>query len=142
MAFSGGILALGMLLTNLFFEAIGSVSDFENCGFLAGNILAILIIFPSITFLIAHRTAVRISQRHYEEVLNPWIGKTVGLAGSLIYFLPGMGNLFAEGRVRSLSFELVATIVGLTVICTGFGHFGQLSALRKMRDNELINSFI
>ncbi len=140
-AFSSGILALGMLLTNLVFEALGSVSDFENCGFLAGNVFALFVIYPLISLVIARRTTGRIVLRQNGVAPYSYMGKVIGFAGSLMYFAPGVANLVIEGRTKSLTFELVATIIGMCILCVLFGHLGQISALRKARDNELINSF-
>ena len=50
-------LAASMVLVNFAFEAAGSVPDLEGCGFLAGSLSSLALIYPLLACLVAGRAA-------------------------------------------------------------------------------------
>src|SRR5436189_2582559 len=83
-------LALIMLFLNFAFEAAGSTPDAESCGFLAGNLLSLALLYPAAAAFVSFRfsrTLLRRVPQDGQAILRA--GGAVGLIGALIYFILG-----------------------------------------------------
>src|SRR5258708_24930283 len=88
-AVTAAALSLSMVLVNIAFEAAGSVPDLEGCGFLAGSLVSLAILYPVLAGLFGARAARRLARRGVEPGVIDRAGAAVGALGSGFYF--GLG---------------------------------------------------
>jgi hypothetical protein len=95
------VTALAMLAINSAFEAAGSIPDFENCGFLAGNLAALALLYPVITALIASKTVrlTYIFDRTSDSHRLLRLARGTGF-GAALYFAAGLAfTVGSSGRM-------------------------------------------
>jgi len=137
---SATAIAFGMLIVNVLFETVGSVSDFENCGYVAGNPLATVGIFAGIAFFVCG-IRVRYFHRKLDKAgMDPSGSWFIGFLGSAFYFVPGMINMMLEGHGKNISLKLMAFQAVITVACMLTAQIGTSFAIRKLQDAEFIKS--
>src|SRR5258708_10171221 len=87
-------LTIALFGLNLAFEAAGSIPDIEGCGFLAGSIPALMVLFPAVSWLIAYSMN-SAAQRYLIGKLTGVrvCGTCIGFLGAAAYF--GLGLLLS-----------------------------------------------
>lgn len=128
------LLALTMLGLNFAFEAAGSVPDIEGCGFLAGNLLSLLFLYPVAAGVVAGRAALLLVRRFpdaAEEILR--VGGRIGFGGAALYFLGGI--LLAIFRSSASAFPpiLWGLLACYTLLSMLGGRAGALLILDRSR---------
>jgi hypothetical protein len=128
-AAASGLLALVMLCINVGFEGAGSVPDIENCGFLAGSLTLLALLYPLAAGLVALRacgTLLRLAPAAFP--FAPRLGGRIGALGSFLYLGPGLLAVATGPYGASLSpaaWLLVPVYVGL---CAAAGRVGGVMA--------------
>lgn len=125
-----GLLAVVMLLINYAFEAAGSVPDLEGCGFLAGSLASLAVLYPLAAAAVAGWTLRPLARRF---AIDPSrvvrYGGRIGAAGALTYFVAGLG--LAGGRSSSpLSLAVWPAMGAFTLLCWMGGRLGAFRVLR------------
>jgi len=133
-AVSSVALALAMQAANHGFEAAGSVPDIESCGFLAGSLGALAMVYPTLAALVAGRAV-----RALGRVLMPGIqeaasiGSVVGLAGACLYFGFGVLLMALRGADAVLTPSL-GILLGLDcLLCAAAGALGAAAAAARLQ---------
>ena len=131
-------LALTLLVINVAFEVAGSVPDIDGCGFLAGPLLVLFLLYPLVSMLIGMRAAQRLIRRFPEasdEVVR--VCGCAGLAGAAVYF--GLGLIGALTRPYGGPVALSAwPVVALyTTVITVAARHGALSVVETVHKRTL-----
>ena len=95
------VVALLMQTTNCVFEAAGSVPDLEGCGFFAGGLGLLAIIYPTLSALVAHQFGRR--PVNLWNGNNPSVGGIMGGLGASIYLGIGIALALFRGHSEVLS---------------------------------------
>jgi hypothetical protein len=124
---AAGATALAILLLgiNQAFEAAGSIPDIEGCGFLAGSIPALALLYPVAAGIIARSLSRRLHKRFPMRILRTRLfGAITGLCGACIYL--GLGLLLSFTRPVSspISPEALVISVFLMLLCAAGGYIG------------------
>ena len=129
-------LSLAMLAVNYGFEAAGSVPDVETCGFLAGNTLSLLIVYPLVAALVAGR-AVRFIASRFTDRLPELAGngRIIGLLGSSFYFACGVTVAIGRFGANAVPPGIWCLIALYIALCAAGGWWAAVRALP--RDDEL-----
>jgi hypothetical protein len=123
-ATGGSALALSMVLTNFAYDAAGSVPDIEGCGFLAGSLICLALIFPVLAAFIAGRAATALIRRGANSDDAARAGGQIGGLGSGLYF--GLGLLSLARSPYPITLNLIAVSAGMILLCTWAGKIGAL----------------
>ena len=109
-------LTVTMQAVNWFFEAVGSVPDIEDCGFLAGGLGILAVIYPGLSGLIGYQFSLRLSApRDYT-----WVSSLMGALGSAAYLVMGIGLALSREQYGAVSAEsLTWSVVYVLLSATG-----------------------
>jgi len=119
-------LALALFGLNIAFEVAGSIPDIEGCGFLAGSVPALLLLFPALSALLTYHMN-RALHRHFGGVRRSLaLGFYAAYLGAGVYL--GGGLLLSSLRPSGvIHIEGIGVSLLLAILC-GVG--GCLGALR------------
>ena len=135
------ILAVCMLAINIGFELAGSVPDVEGCGFLAGNLLALLFLYPAAAALVAARATGFIAARSSadDEALLRCGGRIGGWGGGIYLALGLVGMLNAPHSSGSLyaASAAWALVIGYLVSAMLGDRLGALFKIQKRRQTPV-----
>jgi hypothetical protein len=108
-----------MLALNIGFEIAGSVPDVDGCGFLAGSLLALLLLYPLVAaFISARATDVLIRRGVFDEARLLRCGGRIGGWGAGTYFLLGIYGVLATPHSPGVTFAGWA--LGAFYTCASF----------------------
>ncbi len=126
-----GMLALAMLLTNYGFEAAGSVPDLDGCGFLAGNLASLAMLYPLLAAAVAAR-ALRLLARRYADDADRIVrcGGRIGAGGALLYFGSGVALTWMRSDAAPMTSVLWPVIGLYTLLCWAGGRLGAQRLVR------------
>jgi hypothetical protein len=117
-------LALSMVLVNFAYEAAGSVPDIEGCGFLAGSLLSLALIYPSLAGVFGGRVARTLSRRSPSRAASARAGAAVGALGSGIYFGVGSLSVLRGPHGAEITPNLWALAACFVLACAWAGKIG------------------
>jgi hypothetical protein len=121
-----------MVAVNVAFEAAGSVPDLNACGFLAGNLLALLALYPVAAGVVAARAA-RVLVRRFpeadEEIVR--MGGRAGAIGAGAYFAGGLMTVFANGHGADVPISAWLLLPFYTFLSFVAGRFGASLTVEK-----------
>ncbi|MGC8667476.1 MAG: hypothetical protein ACP5VE_05115 [Chthonomonadales bacterium] len=96
------LVACSMLLINYAFEAAGSVPDLPMCGFMAGNIWALMGLYPAAACaLTCYGTVPALRRRRVPEAVVLRCAWTAAATGSFVYFAGAAFLLGLQGRLEA-----------------------------------------
>src|SRR5258706_16003788 len=103
-------LTIALFGLNLAFEVAGSIPDIEGCGFLAGSTPALMVLFPTVSWLIAYSINAAV-QRYFSGILSRVCvcGTCMGCLGAATYF--GIGVFLAYFRPNGSPIHVEAVFV-------------------------------
>jgi hypothetical protein len=128
-------IAVAMLFVNCAFEAAGSIPDYNNCGFLAGNLVALSIIFPILCALVVSRTVrYRAGCEPASEITRIRRSARAAGCGAALYFAGGIvfSAAFAGGLPPLPVWLICGAYIGLGWIGGWIGATMGTRALRRM----------
>jgi hypothetical protein len=130
--FSAILVSLTMLAVNLAFELAGSVPDIDGCGFLAGSLVVLLLLYPVISATIASRAARFVMSRTQmgEDRLLRFGGR-VGGFGAFLYFGLGFAEVLWASHSRGISASGWAAAAVFTGVSFLGGRLGALVAILR-----------
>ena len=132
------IVSLAFLAINVGFEAAGSVPDVETCGFLAGNSLALALLYPLAAALISLRaTRSLVSRGRANRADTRRVGGFIGLVGAAIYLGAGVAGAFARSGPSAVPPGTWILIASYLALCAFGGLAGALRAAGPARDFAL-----
>jgi len=121
-----------MLGVNFAFELAGSVPDIDGCGFLAGNLVVLLVLYPLLAAAISSRaTSVLIARTNTNNVVSLRAGARIGGSGSALYFVLGALGVIAAPHTQGISTAGWIAAVVLTLACSLGGRLGAASAMLR-----------
>jgi hypothetical protein len=123
-------LALSMVLVNFAFEAAGSVPDIEGCGFLAGSLLSLALIYPLMACAFGARLARILARKRVPASSIVRAGAALGALGSGLYFGAGSFAVLTGPHGTAVSSNLWALDAGFVLACALAGKLG--ASLRLM----------
>lgn len=131
------LLALSMLVLNHAFEAAGSVPDVEGCGFVAGSLASLLLLYPLLAAIIARSAVVWAGCRWtLDPACAVRLGSFVALAGCGAYF--GLGLLLtSRGSQISTPSALIGWLALYVLLCVAAARWGALQGLRRVQQAAL-----
>ena len=97
-------LTILMQLANWFFEAVGSVPDIEGCGFLAGGLGILAIIYPGLAAAVTYG----FSRNRPNRCESPVLCATVGVFGAGAYLIIGIVLAVSRDHYGALSLPALA----------------------------------
>jgi hypothetical protein len=125
------VLALLLQFTNCLFEAAGSVPDLEGCGFLAGGLPILGVLYPLLSSVIAFQFGRKApAPAAYDRA---WYGGLMGALGAFAYFGIGIGLAVLRGRQEAISSAALFWILAFVLLCYAGGGLGAACA-RFRRD--------
>jgi hypothetical protein len=131
-AAAAAVLAVSMVALNVAFETAGSISDLGPCGFLAGNLLALLALYPIAAAVVTGRAA-RVLARRFpeadEEIVR--MGGRAGTLGAVAYFAGGLMTLLTTGRASETPLTVAFVLPLYTFLCYLAGRFGASLTVEK-----------
>jgi hypothetical protein len=121
-----------MLAVNVGFELAGSVPDIAGCGFLAGSLLVLLLLYPALSAALSFR-AIRflIGRARLDEQKLLRVGGRIGGWGAFLYFGLGIADLVLAPHARGVSaggWAAAAVYIGLSFLG---GRLGALLAILR-----------
>ena len=121
-----------MLAINVAFEVAGSVPDIDGCGFLAGSLAVLLLLYPAISATVASR-AVRFlnSRARLEEDRLLRMGGRIGGFGAFLYFGLGFAEVLWAPHSRGISAGGWAAAAAFTSVSFLGGRLGALVAILR-----------
>jgi hypothetical protein len=134
-------LAAAMVAINFGFEAAGSVPDLEACGFLAGNWIVLLGLYPVAAAVVAARVA-RLLVRRFPEADEDVVrmGGRAGAIGAGAYFGGGILTLLAAGHGTDVPILAWLLLPLYTFSCFLAGRLGASLTVEKRAHVALQNS--
>lgn len=131
-AASALLVACCMLLINYGFEAAGSVPDFPACGFMAGSIWLLIMLYPAAAGVIAYygtTPALRRARTPAASVCrSAWIASG---SGAILYFAAAALLLALQGRLGTTPPIAWCVSALCSVISAAGGGAGALLALER-----------
>jgi hypothetical protein len=127
------LLSLAMLAVNLAFELAGSVPDIEGCGFVAGSLLVLLLLYPALSAaLSSHAVRFLIVRARFSEEALLRAGGRIGAWGALLYFALGFAEVLWAPHSRGVSSGGWAAAAIFTVASFLGGRLGALIAILRV----------
>jgi hypothetical protein len=117
-------LSVSMMLVNFAFEAAGSVPDLEGCGFLAGSLSSLALIYPLLAAFVAARAARPLVARGADGDTVARAGAALGALGSGLYFGVGTLSVLRGSQGASVSPNLWVLAAGFVLACAWAGKLG------------------
>src|SRR5579862_327715 len=112
-------LAVTMLMINIAFEVAGSVPDIDGCGFLAGPLVVLLVLYPLAAGMVGARAAERLLRRFpdaRDEVVR--MGCRVGIGGAALYFGLGLSGAQMSPHTGTLAPGMWPALALYSVVIT------------------------
>ena len=121
------VMVVALLGLNMAFEVAGSIPDIEGCGFLAGSIPALLILFPGIAASLVYSINRFLHRRYTIVPCSLSLGFFTACLGGCVYLGCGLilSALNPSGTIQIVG---IGICVLLAVLC-GLG--GYLGAMRS-----------
>lgn len=131
-AASAAMVAVLMVVVNSIFEAAGSVPDAPECGFLAGSLPSLAVIYPLLAAVVAARVTRLMAHRKPDFAAEAAQGAVRGAAwGAAIYFIAGVSlTAFRAGLAAVPPFVWLA-IAGYVALCALGSRIGASMALDR-----------
>src|SRR5260221_14459581 len=120
-------LTIALFGLNLAFEVAGSIPDIEGCGFLAGSIPALMLLFPAVSWFIAYSLNAAV-QRHLRGKLTRErvCGTCMGILGASTYFGIALILSFSRPNGSPVHVEAVFVSAVLILLCAIGGYAGAI----------------
>src|SRR5689334_5105596 len=123
-ATASAALTLSMVLVNIAFEAAGSVPDMEGCGFLAGSLLSLALLYPLLAGVCAARAARTLMGRGADQDTVTRSGAAIGACGSGLYFGFGTLTVMRSSQGSFVSPNVWALAAVFVLACAWAGRIG------------------
>jgi hypothetical protein len=121
------VLAFLMVLLNVLFEVAGSVPDLPGCGFLAGGLGVLALLYPALACTTTYHFYRRFS---FDSLAR---GGFLGAFGAAIYLGAGIGIALFRGRYEIASSNLSIWVVLYILLSFAGGFFGAVCARNACR---------
>ena len=126
-----------MQLANCAFETVGSVPDLEGCGFLAGGLGSLVVMYPMLSALNASYLVRRGPMWDQVGTSAAVLGALTGLCGSIIYLAIGFSLALTRGFYEAFSPLSVAWSVSFIALSVIGGALGATKTLIGLQRAEL-----
>lgn len=123
-AANAAALALSMVLVNVAFEVAGSVPDVEGCGFLAGNLISLALIYPLLAGAVGARIGRSLSRKDADRDSILRSGAAATALGSILYFGAGCASVMRGPQGAIVSPNLWALAALFVLVCAWAGKVG------------------
>ncbi len=117
-------LTFALFVLNLAFEAAGSIPDIEGCGYLAGSIPALMVLFPAVSWFITYSTNAVVQRRLNANLPRVRVcGTCMGILGAMAYV--GMGVFLSYSWPNSSPVHVESIFVsGVLIVLCAIGGYG------------------